>query len=124
MSDPASATSRSSIIPMVEWVVWLNWTLSCSGEMANVVYMMMKFGREIEVTVQNGSRNDGLRILQWLEIVHVHHRRKLAVVKTLLADNALVDERRLDAEVALTLKMKEIFHDLAGRGDDETCPKT
>ena len=36
--------------------------------MANVVYMMMKFGREIEVTVQNGSRNDGLRILQWLEI--------------------------------------------------------
>jgi len=23
--------------------------------MANVVYMMMKFGREIEVTVQNGS---------------------------------------------------------------------
>ena len=49
--------------------------------MANVVYMIMKFGREIEVTVQNGSRNDGLR-------------------------------------------MKEIFPDLAGRGDDETCPKT
>lgn len=92
--------------------------------MANVVYMMMRFGREIEVTVQNGSRNDGLRILQWLEFFHVHHRRKLAVVKTLLADNALVDKRRLDAEVALTLKMKEIFDDLAGRGDDETCPKT
>ena len=92
--------------------------------MANVVYMIMKFGREIEVTVQNGSRNDGLRILQWLEFFHVHHRRELAVVKTLLADNALVDKRRWDAEVALTLKMKEIFPDLAGRGDDETCPKT
>lgn len=92
--------------------------------MANVVYMMMKFGREIEVTVQNGSRNDSLRILQWLETFHVHHRRKLAVVKTLVADNALVDKRRLDAEGALTLKMKEIFDDLAGRGDDETCPKT
>ena len=92
--------------------------------MANVVYMMMKFGREIEVPVQNGSRNDGLRILQWLDFFHVHHRRKLAVVKTLLADNALVDKRRLAAEVALTLKMKEIFDDLAGRGDDETCPKT
>ena len=63
--------------------------------MANVVYMMMKFGREIEVTVQNGSRNDGLRILQWLEFFHVHHRRELAVVKTLLADNALVDKKEI-----------------------------
>ena len=41
------------------------------------------------------SRNDGLRILQWLEIFHVHHRRKLAVVKTLLADNALVDKKEI-----------------------------
>jgi len=36
-----------------------------------------------------------LRILQWLEIFHVHHRRKLAVVKTLLADNALVDKKEI-----------------------------
>ena len=38
--------------------------------------------------------------------------RKLAVVKTLLVDHALVDKRTLDAEVAMTLKMKELFPDL------------
>ena len=73
-------------------------------------------GREIQVTVQNGcpmiSRDDGQRLLQWLELFYVHQWRKLAVVKTLMADHDLVDKRTLDAEVAMTLKMKEIFPDL------------
>ena len=30
-----------------------------------------------------------------LEFFHVHHRRELAVVKTLLADNALVDKKEI-----------------------------
>ena len=73
-------------------------------------------GREVEVTVQNGcpmvSQADGQRLLEWLELYYVHQWRKLAVVKTLVADHTLVDKRTLDAEVAMTLKMKEIFPDL------------
>ena len=65
------------------------------------------------------SRSDGLRILQWLELFYVHQRRKLAVVKTLIADHNLVDKRTLDAEVALTRKVKEIFPDL----EDEVMMK-
>jgi hypothetical protein len=65
------------------------------------------------------SRSDGLRILQWLELFYVHQGRKLAVVKTLMADHNLVDKRTLDAEVALTMKVKEIFPDL----EDEVMMK-
>lgn len=34
------------------------------------------------------------------------------MVKTLILDHALVDKRSLDTEVAMTLKMKELFPDL------------
>jgi len=70
-------------------------------------------GREVRVELRNGcpmiSKLEGEKILQWLEGFYVHQRRKLAAVKTLIAEQALVDKSCLDLEVAMTLKMKEIF---------------
>ena len=73
-------------------------------------------GREIAVTVVNGcpmiTMADGRKILEWLELFYVHQWRKLAVVKTLMMDASMVDASRLDSEVAMTLKMKELFPNL------------
>ena len=111
LSNPSSP-SRSTIIPMgglTDLDFELKWT---NGQ----CQLRDDNGVEVQVTVQNGcpmiSRTDGQRLLQWLELFYVHQWRKLAVVKTLLVDHALVDKRTLDAEVAMTLKMKELFPDL------------
>ena len=111
ISNPASP-STSAIIPM-GGLADLDFELQWRNGQCR---LQDNEGREVEVTVQNGcpmiSRSDGLRIFQWLELFYVHQRRKLAVVKTLMADHNLVDKRTLDAEVALTMKVKEIFPDL------------
>jgi hypothetical protein len=118
ISNPASP-SRSTIIPM-GGLADLDFELQWRNGQCR---LQDDEGREVEVTVQNGcpmiSRSDGLRILQWLELFYVHQGRKLAVVKTLMADHNLVDKRTLDAEVALTMKVKEIFPDL----EDEVMMK-
>ena len=119
ISNPASP-SRSTIFPWWTGLADLDFELQWRNGQCR---LKDDGGREVEVTVQNGcpmiSRSDGLRILQWLELFYVHQRRKLAVVKTLIADHNLVDKRTLDAEVALTRKVKEIFPDL----EDEVMMK-
>ena len=64
-------------------------------------------GREIPVELKNGcpmiSKLEGEKILQWLEGFYVHQCGKLAVVKTLIADEAMVHKNCLDLEVAMTL---------------------
>ena len=70
-------------------------------------------GREIPVELRNGcpmiSRQEGEKIMQWLELFYVHQWRKLAVVKTLLADASMVDLNILNLETAMTVKMKQEF---------------
>ena len=73
-------------------------------------------GRVVDVTVVNGcpmvSQADCRRLLEWLELFQVHQQRKLAVVKTLLSDPEAVDKSRLDLELALTAKLRQLFPDL------------
>ena len=70
-------------------------------------------GREVPVELRNGcpmiSRQEGEKIMQWLELFYVHQWRKLAVVKTLLADANMVDLNLLNLETAMTVKMKQEF---------------
>jgi len=47
--------------------------------------------------------------MQWLELFYVQQWRKLAVVKTLLADASMVDLNLLNLETAMTVKMKQEF---------------
>jgi len=70
-------------------------------------------GREIRVELRHGcpviSKQEGEKILQWLEFFYVPQCRKLAVVKTMLADASMVDLSRLNMETAVTVKMKQEF---------------
>ena len=70
-------------------------------------------GREVRVELRNGcpmiSRQEGEKIMEWLELFYVHQWRKLAVVKTMLADVGMVDLNMLTLETAMTVKMKKEF---------------
>jgi len=50
--------------------------------------------------------------MRWLEGFQVHQCRKLAIVKALMADESMVDKSTLDLEIAMTLKVKEMFPNL------------
>ena len=72
--------------------------------------------RNIDVQVLQGcpmvSLSDGQRLLEWLEHYQVYQQRKLAMVRTLLADETQVDRSRLDLELALTYKLCQHFPNL------------
>ena len=58
------------------------------------------------------ERSDGEEILKWLEFYQVYQNRKLAVVKTMMADASMVDKSTLSLDMAMTLKMRQAFPDL------------
>lgn len=58
------------------------------------------------------SRKEGQKLMRWLEGFQVHQCRKLAIVKALMADESMVDKSTLDLEIAMTLKVKEMFPNL------------
>jgi len=73
-------------------------------------------GRQVPVTLQNGcpmiDRDEGEKILQWLELYQVYQHRKLAVVKTMMMDDSMVDKSNLSLDLAMTLKMRQEFPEL------------
>eukprot|EP00435_Cladocopium_sp_Y103_P023447 s854_g5.t1 len=72
--------------------------------------------RLIPVTLQNGcpmvEREQGEKLLEWLEAYQVYQRRKLAVVKTMMSDAELVDSSNMTMDMAITLKIRQEFPDL------------
>ena len=73
-------------------------------------------GRTIDVTVVNGcpmiTQAEGRRLLQWLELFQVHQKRKMAMVQTMMINPENVDKSQMDLELAMTLKMRQMFPDL------------
>ena len=107
LGHPTQTTSR--IVPM-GGLTALDFTLQWSGDQCQ---LRDDEGREFEVRVVQGcpmvSLADGQRILEWLEWYQVHQQRKLAMVRSLLADDTQVDRQRLDLELALTYKLRQLF---------------
>ena len=107
LGHPTAFTSR--IIPM-GGVAELDFTMVWSGDECS---LKDDEGRQLEVQVHNGcpmiSLEDGRRILEWMELYQVHQQRKLAMVRTLLDDDSLVDRSRLNLELALTYKLRQLF---------------
>ena len=70
-------------------------------------------GRELNVTVVNGCptipRDEGLKLLEWLEGYQLHQRQKLAVIKKLLTAPDGLDKGQLNVEVAFTAKLRQHF---------------
>ena len=110
LGHPTQTTSR--IVPM-GGLTALDFTLQWSGDRCQ---LRDDEGREFEVRVVQGcpmvSLADGQRILEWLEWYQVHQQRKLAMVRSLLADDTQVDRQRLDLELALTYKLRQLFPQL------------
>jgi len=73
-------------------------------------------GREIQVQVQHGcpmmSLMDGQRVLEWLEGYQIHQLRKMAMVRTFIKNPQEVDLTKMDLELAVTVKLKQLFPDL------------
>jgi len=111
LSDPSSTTQASYIIPM-GGLSDLDFSLEWRG---GVCRLHDDAGREIQVTIRNGcpmiSRDDGCRLLEWLELFHVHQLKKLAMVQTLLTDPDALDKTQMDLELSLTAKLRELFPD-------------
>ena len=107
LGHPTQTTSR--IVPM-GGLTALDFTLQWSGDQCQ---LRDDEGREFEVRVVQGcpmiSLADGQRILEWLEWYQVHQQRKLAMVRSLLADDTQVDRRGLNLELALTYKLRQLF---------------
>ena len=110
LGHPTGSTSR--IIPM-GGITELDFTMTWSGDRCS---LKDDEGRQLEVQIHNGcpmiSLEDGRRILEWLEHYQVHQRRKLAMVKTMMADDSLVDKSKLNLELALTFKLRQLFPQL------------
>ena len=96
------------------WVDLLIWTFRWNGLAVSAASKMMKGEKFLEV--RNGcpmvSREEGQKLMRWLEGFQVHQCRKLAIVKALMADESMVDKSTLDLEIAMTLKVKEMFPNL------------
>ena len=73
-------------------------------------------GRELEVTVVNGCpmipRNEGLKLLEWLEGYQLHQQHKMAVIKKLLNNPDELDKEQVSLEVAFTAKLRQHFPNL------------
>jgi hypothetical protein len=52
---------------------------------------------------------DGRQILEWLELYQVHQLRKMAMVRTFLKKPEEVDPLKLDLELALPVKLQQLF---------------
>ena len=92
LSDPSATNQASYIMPMgglSDLDFALEW---CGG----ICRLHDDAGREIPVVIRNGcpmvSRDDGCRLLEWLELFHVHQLKKLAMVQTLLTDPEALDK--------------------------------
>ena len=110
LGHPTGSTSR--IIPM-GGIAELDFTMVWSGGECS---LKDDEGRQLEVQVHNGcpmiGLEDGRRILEWLELHQIHQQRKLAMVKTMMTDESLVDKSRLNLELAFTLKLRQLFPEL------------
>eukprot|EP00435_Cladocopium_sp_Y103_P036407 s1805_g9.t1 len=73
-------------------------------------------GRTLTVTVVNGCpmipQDEGRHLLQWCEHYQMYQRKKLAVIKTMLLGEDVVDRTNMTLDVAVTLKLKHVFPDL------------
>eukprot|EP00435_Cladocopium_sp_Y103_P055639 s1851_g18.t1 len=73
-------------------------------------------GRTLTVTVVNGCpmipQDEGRQLLQWWEHYQMYQRKKLAVIKTMLLGDDVVDRTNMTLDVAVTLKLKHVFPDL------------
>eukprot|EP00435_Cladocopium_sp_Y103_P014795 s1755_g3.t1 len=73
-------------------------------------------GREIPVVLRNGcpmvEERQGDQLLQWFEAFQIHQKRKLAIVRTLLRDEDQIDKESLDLELALTVRLRQLFPQL------------
>ena len=110
LSEPGRTTA--CIVPM-GGLADLDFTLEWSGD---VCRLRDDENREIPVEVRNGcpmvSNAEGRKMLDWLEHFQIHQGRKLAIVKTMMMDANMVDKSRLTMEMAVTLKMREVFPNL------------
>ena len=110
MSNPTS--NAAWIVPM-GGVTELGFTMSWSG---NQCQLRDDQNRNIDVQVLQGcpmvSLTDGQRLLDWLEHYQVYQQRKLAMVRSMLADETLVDRNQLNLELALTYKLRQHFPNL------------
>ena len=107
LGHPTASTSR--IIPM-GGITELDFTMVWSGDEFT---LKDDEGRQLEVHIHNGcpmiSVEDGQRILEWMEHYQIHQQRKLAMVKTLMDDDSMVDKTKLNLELALTFKLRQLF---------------
>ena len=112
LSDPSATNQASYIMPM-GGLSDLDFALEWRG---GICRLHDDAGREIPVVIRNGcpmiSRDDGCRLLEWLELFHVHQLKKLAMVRTLLTDPEALDKSQMNLELALTAKLRELFPDL------------
>ena len=110
MSNPTS--NAAWIVPM-GGVTELGFTMNWSG---NQCQLRDDQNRHIDVQVLQGcpmvSLTDGQRLLDWLEHYQVYQQRKLAMVRSMLADETLVDRNQLNLELALTYKLRQHFPNL------------
>ena len=60
----------------------------------------------------NSLMDDGRKLFDWLEIYYIHQWRKLALVRTMLVDDSLVDRSQLTVELALTMKLHQLVPQL------------
>ena len=109
LSDPSATNQASYIMPM-GGLSDLDFALEWRG---GICRLHDDAGREIPVVIRNGcpmvSRDDGCRLLEWLELFHVHQLKKLAMVQTLLTDPEALDKSQMNLELALTAKLRELF---------------
>ena len=106
-SDEAAKTSW--IIPM-GGLADLGYTLEWKG---NQCRLCDDSGVNVKITVRNGCpmvpHEEGVKILKRLEEVHMHHFKKLLMVKAMLHDSNLLTGQSLDLETALTFKLCSLF---------------
>ena len=104
--------SKSRIVPM-GGSTELDFPMVWTGDQCD---MKDDENRRVEVQVQNDcpmiSLADGRRIFEWLEFYQIHQRHKLAMVKTMMTDESLVDKSKFNLELALTLKLRQFLPEL------------
>eukprot|EP00435_Cladocopium_sp_Y103_P047340 s1132_g13.t2 len=70
-------------------------------------------GRTVNVTISHGcpmiSNQQGRQLLEWWEFFHLYQRRKLAMINTMMSNDALVDKGAMTLDMAVTLKMRHEF---------------
>eukprot|EP00435_Cladocopium_sp_Y103_P024625 s3762_g6.t1 len=68
------------------------------------------------------SRDEGFKLLEWLEGYQLHQRRKLAVIRTLLTAPDEIDKANLTLEVAFTAKLRQHLPNLPDEVMERVVP--